>query len=984
MKKKFWIIGSVVLLIIAAVVVYLKYYSSIFADEVPADYFESLAQQSANDPTIIKLPEKYSKDAIQKALDANAKITSKSVSTMNAEQNEIIKEIRNQAKKTVNRIEANWQVISKNTPESKKTPKDFRPDSLITIADSNGEPVIPSVTPSSVKAASVADNFVFDATVSDKLKGLFIDAYPKLVEAYGPMSDDRPVKVFYDADLGRSYCNTWGKEIHIGGMWGGDNPATVTHELAHAFHGRYSLDSLWEEGMASDITSVVGAGYYDVAAGGYTLESLVNFPSYQEKDRNSAWMSVFPYQFGARTFNKFYLEDKDFYKKFNVELYKTVPKYSAHTPQKLINIIASKIAKTVEGEPTAGWFSHQYPFVEMDEQGQEMTNIDGSGYLFDGDSYTDLIKIFGRDFSQSSDFDVNYYDARGEILLNKDDFLTMVKFKCGIIKKIVKGGPNFKKYQEYTGQITVKYNSIHTPENVHQQIIVKSKDRDYGFHVIGNDGSNIAKFTNIGSGESKYTESENQLYSFDNSLRKEDGRYLIQTYSKKAKCSGELSTCLGNKITEKKYNTSSYVSRNLIIIGEKNQCAPSIDGVKPLNRGYSYNSRSGIDCGHTLLFGGAPIKRAWGKEYKFNVLNLQPNKKYSFSDFSASNTSKIFAKSSVANTLSGPDFQLLSVASSGNPAKNNFRRRFIFSGAIDTKSVNIKMWRDYGMYSGDSSEIKSRIEYSSDKKILNIIPEKSYNNADYNVSGLQDITDQLGNPIYKFNYDHQWFTTPVNPVGAEKPTYSLEKDKIGEGENIVVKLNFVSSELASVLGDIKLYQNVSCYSGTKGGGPDSDDCRLVSINPTLSGNTIIIPQTNKFGYNLIHYLSLPTVIDNNNNVVPGNHLEFTTLPKPGTEGLKVILTDPASDSEVSGAEKITITFNNPVSAEKADYYVWLGGNYNEYDGNLTVGIDGKTVTLVPKIIKPYKGHASVFMSGLKDTYGNYLNDGFYYFNFTVK
>ena len=156
---------------------------------------------------------------------------------------------------------------------------------------------------------------------------------------------------------------------------------------------------------------------------------------------------------------------------------------------------------------------------------------------------------------------------------------------------------------------------------------------------------------------------------------------------------------------------------------------------------------------------------------------------------------------------------------------------------------------------------------------FDIIPEHTYNNANYYLSGLGLATDTYGNPLYQFNWDMCSFSTPLNPAGGTKPTFVLDKSTYRPAESIIVKPNFTSKDLKTKLSEIKLYRETEvgeCQT-------EIEICGFIEMTASVGSNQISIKPTEPMIAGRRYWLIMPILVDDNNNLVYDGDYEMNIV-----------------------------------------------------------------------------------------------------------
>ena len=353
--KVLLILAGILILLLAGILVYRAKFSADSVDQNDTSFLDNMEDKpNLNDPTIIRLPSSYSKEDIQKALNNSTVTGIKGLTSVNDK--EIANYISSQAEKTAKSLPLN----------SGTKDKPAMNDIVFRIANSSGEIISPiSFKKNTIK--SVDDNFNFDSSVPQIERDIMLKVYPLIEAVYGPRQNTDRINVFHDASLDRGYYLSFGNQIHLDNAFRNDEPI---HELVHAFHGYRCLNSLWEEGSAVLISTKVQkqmqlpGDEYSIVQMGYYNFGFENLPSVFDRDLwNNAWnpwSENLPYIYGSMIQEKIFMEDSDFFRKFNQKIYAG----NASPSRGAVLKAAIQSVATIEGESSASWFSHQYPYID--------------------------------------------------------------------------------------------------------------------------------------------------------------------------------------------------------------------------------------------------------------------------------------------------------------------------------------------------------------------------------------------------------------------------------------------------------------------------------------------------------------------------------------------------------------------------------------------------------------------------------------------
>jgi hypothetical protein len=849
--KKWLAMVAGVLLILGAIIYGNKI--GVSADDNDTDFLANIQDKpDLNDPTIIRLPEKYSRDDVQKAVNNLAQISTKSLSSKDKEISDYIRMQENK--------------IAKNLPlKSGTKDKPVMNDLVFRVADSKSQFITPTLANNKAATKVVEDNFEFDPTVTEVEKNMMIQAYPVIESIYGPRQNTRKITVFKNINLGRAWYS--GNHIELENHTSKD---TAIHELVHAFRGYRTLNSLWEEGSAVFITTYVEkqmnlpTDELNGTLWGYEM-NYENLPSTYNSDIwGNAWGSSTPYNYGSMILDKIAMEDIGFFKKFNQRLFSAANSPSRATVLKMA--IAS--ISTIEGESSAKWFSHQYPYLEyfnLNAPGTELYYSDiadtiQKGYYCWGEAECDFNFSINTSYDISSaDFDVRFLDSNKNVLVDSSDFESRRYSTKKIYKTYKQLADGYKKYQ---GLIYVEVTPTSNPSNQQLFSFLKSDDKEFGSNdvFIYSKIGNIAVFERSDGSNRTAVEKTNDYFSLGADWINLAGKYKVTIYNKKAKCtSANLLDCLGIKRDEKYFNKAEMGDYYTFYLKleEKNDCGIAISDIKPLNRSISLNSTTNNKCGQVISLNNAPIYRFWGTSFQPVMTGLVRDKIYKYQINYASDTSKILSKSGRVRTGNYLDFRLLKSQSFGDPLNNNFYQRLTFSSAYDPASLNFTL-----PMPSDSFDSQFTIKQVSDK-VLDIIPSHTYNNYNYQINSLNMVKDTHGNPLFSFDWRLASFHTPMNPLGAENPTFTLGKEIYSPNDQIIISKNFISRELTDRLSEISLFREPEkgeCQ-------PDSITCGRVELSVSIVNDQIVIIPQQPMISGKNYWISLPIVVDDSNNIV---------------------------------------------------------------------------------------------------------------------
>lgn len=874
--KKWLAIAVVTLLVIGAVVYINRIRVSADVNTTGPDFLSGIQDRpDLNDPTIIKFPDTYSNTDVQKAMDDQA--LGNSDSSSGSKSLAISSYIKTQEDK-----------IAKSLPlKPAKKGQLAMNDLVFRVADSKGKIIIPStgIRTSATKIKTVADNFTFDPTVTQKEKDLMIQAYPIIESIYGSRQNTRKITVFHNVNLNRGYYSPYSNHIELDNANRTDEPI---HELVHAFHGHYCLNSLWEEGSAVFVTTYVEkqmalpTDEYGLTQWGYNL-NYENLPSTYDSDIwGNAWGSGIPYAYGSMILDKILMENPNYFKQFNQQLY-AGQEFPSRT--QVLRMAINSVSK-VEGEASFVWFSHQYPYIEyyqsygtaVETYYSDLANTAGPGHNEYSDGNRDFeFTIYASYKIDSSDFDVQLLDAAGNILVDTPSFDTADRYK-NRIRKIYRNPSD--KYLQYYGLVYVQITPTTNPTNKQTFSFLKTDE------AVGNEDvltysktGDIAVFSTVNEttkavANRSAVAKSGGYFSFKSDWIHKQGRYKVEIYAKKADCtSSDLLNCLGARVDQKYFDKGLLYGAVYLNLGKPNDCNPANPVITSLNRSLSFGLTTSSTCGEVVSLNGVPMIRSWGKSFAPVLPDLAKNTKYNYQISYASNISKPLVQSGSKKTSSYADFTLLSSKSYGDPMKNNFYQRLTFGSPYDPQSLKLILSDlDYS-----SAGTQFTLRQVSDK-VVDVVPSHTYNNFQYFIGNLYRATDTHGNPLYNLDFVLASFSTPMNPLGAPRPAYSLSSDSYHVADSIIISKNFNSNDLASQLSKITLIREVDLGECDNTDPDTQPPCANVPIATSIVNNQVVVKPTQSMIAGKNYWLSMPNVVDDNNNaVIPGwgNTLNFT-------------------------------------------------------------------------------------------------------------
>lgn len=246
--------------------------------------------------------------------------------------------------------------------------------------------VLPNLVASQQTGAQIGDagnqlRFVFqgfDEGTRASLEAYLATAVPVARRIYGPPAFDLTVRIVNDStvqDLQGGYYDVTANEIHLAPLTGNfaEDTFVLIKLVLHAFHDDtiFFFDA-WEEGfagaaaMAVQTTAGVSPGYNPYDPGPFYALSVYE-PQNQPGLGNSTFypasgfggMLVWRIAMARAAWLKCYIEDPNFFSRFNVEYYRQYdPSLAGDTPG--LKDIAASVLPQVEGMAFYQWYDQQY------------------------------------------------------------------------------------------------------------------------------------------------------------------------------------------------------------------------------------------------------------------------------------------------------------------------------------------------------------------------------------------------------------------------------------------------------------------------------------------------------------------------------------------------------------------------------------------------------------------------------------------------
>ncbi len=218
----------------------------------------------------------------------------------------------------------------------------------------------------------------FDQAAEESLRAYLDAAYPVARSVYGPPAFDIDVTIIQDpnlSDIQGGYYDVSRNEIHIAPLTGNfpEDTAVLIKLVLHAFHDDaiFFFDA-WEEGFAGaaayvvQTTPGVSPGYLPYDPGPFYCSSVyeaenqppLGNPTFYPES-GYAGMLVWRLAMARAAWLKCWVEDRQFFAKFNTEYYRRyTPSLAGDTAG--LRDIAAAVLPEVEGLPFWEWYEQQY------------------------------------------------------------------------------------------------------------------------------------------------------------------------------------------------------------------------------------------------------------------------------------------------------------------------------------------------------------------------------------------------------------------------------------------------------------------------------------------------------------------------------------------------------------------------------------------------------------------------------------------------
>ena len=358
---------------------------------------------------------------------------------------------------------------------------------------------------------------------------------------------------------------------------------TIIHELAHAFHGPFVQQPLWEEGMATAVSEIV---MKEIDPSFDEHNAIQNHRYYWQKnlaiqsfaETNDTEYSNEAYNLGAPVMRSLHFANNNFFLAFNLALYQReierIPRSGDFTGTELSRHELIQIADSassgvrVEERSVRDWFRFQYPFIER-IYGRSNSIILPNSYILENNNVAFTLKVPCSE----------YEDCKANIRVSKYDGTTIASADYDIIERTADDGgiinisgadlfaENYAAYQSYTGMlrfvIDPSFGSAST------QYMPKLQNfADYNFIGIVEGGNGDAHVEKIGGGYSASLPINNGL--FFNTYRNEaekalslgDFRITVKRGENKLTC-GENSQQIRCQSAQENKEYSRVIQRNI-------------------------------------------------------------------------------------------------------------------------------------------------------------------------------------------------------------------------------------------------------------------------------------------------------------------------------------------------------------------------------------------------------------------------------------
>ncbi|MFA7253332.1 MAG: carboxypeptidase regulatory-like domain-containing protein [Patescibacteria group bacterium] len=783
MKRKYIVLSSIFLLaIILAVGGYFISQKVRFSADSQIASKSTLINQSPDDLPVIKLD--YSKSEIELALSDYQNTRLNNLSSLSQKDKDILAEI--------DKRKSELFAINKET--------------LFLIKDKNDSTVSTSIqanntttvaTTRSMLSSTPISNFDFDSQLSNQEKQVLIDAYPKIENVYGRRSTTVPIKVLRST-CSRSYFSAFINEITICDSQS-DNAKVLTHELIHAFHNEFVMPALFEEGMTEFVTELVINNFTEMVTNGLSRYEINNVPySNMENVNNANSSDISPYYIGGSIFAKLYLEDNNFFIKFNSKLYSQdiSSDFLQTTETSRLSIIAS-ILTSVENININDWLSNQFAFASYNDKYRypipfSVSNIDR---IIDNEITGLRFKVLANEPNNLQNLSMEIFDQNNNLLTRCDRAYQAVNSDFDIKPS------NCSKPidTDYQGVLKIKIVWNDNPDNTFTEYMpsLPSQDiQDYGiigYLAITDKLGAYARLENIDTGIKEDIQVNNGLFLSKTDNSKKQGRYKVAIYDKN-----------GQVLAEKYFNklVGSYSVR---MINLANNCKLNSTQYNNESASADFSNDSKQACSISWMVNGLPIQRAYvtGNSLLLAAKDLMPQKEYN---------SKISITNGYGYSISQAD-KFVSIGAflivrmeNIKTSSGIFSRRLYFSHKPDVSSVtNLKFAQKTP--DGGSMYLPTTVNKVNDTTYDITTSQNLSDSLTYTIENLRSLVDVDGGLLGYTSRDLDFKTISITSYdfNCDENTNTNDAQIIGDlwrnGTKIDMALVFTKNNTCKPLGD---------------------------------------------------------------------------------------------------------------------------------------------------------------------------------------
>jgi len=492
-------------------------------------------------------------------------------------------------------------------------------DKVIILTDFQNQIVFHPNEENDVRSGT-ADDFEFDPGISQEVKNFLINGYPKIESIYGQRANSGKIKIHLQTGCYRHFAlPTLNTIVFCDGIMIDEEMAL--HELTHIFHGNWTLSSLWEEGAVVVVSEKIVYGTVFVSL--LPKFDIVNVPTDDYFDAQTSSDGYTTYEYGATAMYKLFIQDNNFFKKFNNLLYHS-NRYPPFSHQDLIAIVA-EITPEIEGNSTYLWFSRFYAFLPTDKIAYKFITIT-SGYLI-----AEQLNIqYDYDLIDTISGRILIYDYYGKLLASSK----ALKFSSGII-----GSDSFSyfapEFRTYTGAVKLKIIYDNYPADAIQEIYLpcfanwdewkeiipgEGVFRKYDLVGIAAGGIKSVLVKKLKTNASRKFAVKNGLFRVKRSgTYSPEGIYSIVFYRADNTAAREIKINKGDS----KFGTHIMLDDHL----SNESCG--ISGTTTTKTSSKISTSCNQIASQVLLFmSGPPTMRRYEKNSVFEITDLQPNRNY--------------------------------------------------------------------------------------------------------------------------------------------------------------------------------------------------------------------------------------------------------------------------------------------------------------------------------------------------------------------